>query len=207
MKTWNWISGFLLLAGASVWGIWVWQQPINQPGQPFQWTYGPARADYTLTLYSDLECPYCKAFQPIAKHWIDNTEGVNLRWHHLPLDGHGSVAIQEALLAECNGQVNGNEAFWITIDAVFALTRSNGQDMEGGLEQLPTWADEAVRECMARPETLAELQEQIQAAHRAGITATPTSILTDNRTGKSVKLEGLSSSEALDSAVDWLARE
>lgn len=77
MKTWNWISGFLLLAGASVWGIWVWQQPINQPGQPFQWTYGPARADYTLTLYSDLECPYCKAFQPIAKHWIDNTEGVN----------------------------------------------------------------------------------------------------------------------------------
>ncbi|MFB8831222.1 DsbA family protein [Azotobacter sp. CWF10] len=132
---------------------------------------------------------------------------MNLRWHHLPLEGHGPVAVQEALLAECNGQVRGNTAFWTTVDAVFALTRSNGQDMEGGLERLPAWADQAVRECMARPEPLAKLQEQIQAAHRAGITATPTSILTDNRTGKSVKLEGLSSSEALDSAVDWLARE
>ncbi|WP_156483721.1 DsbA family protein [Azotobacter vinelandii] len=170
-------------------------------GNVSPWIYGPPQADYTLTLYSDLECPYCKAFQSIARHWIDNTEGVNLRWHHLPLEGHGSVAVQKALLAECSGQVNGSDAFWTTIDAVFALTRS------ADLDWVPAWAKDAVRECMAQPETLATLQGQIESAHQAGITATPTSILTDNRTGKTVKLEGVSGPEVLDSAVDWLARE
>lgn len=59
---------------------------------------------------------------------------------------------------------------------------------------------------MALPEPLAKLQAQIQAAQLAGITATPTSILTNNRTQRSVRLEGVSSPEVLDSAVDWLAR-
>lgn len=52
------------------------------------WRHGPADARFTLTLYADLECPFCKAYYPTLMAWIDTHPEASLRWHHLPLAMH-----------------------------------------------------------------------------------------------------------------------
>ncbi|MGV8671530.1 DsbA family protein, partial [Pseudomonas aeruginosa] len=44
-------------------------------------------------------------------------------------------------------------------------------------------------------------------ARSNGITATPTLVILDNQTGRSVKLEGMADETTLLSAIDWLARD
>src|SRR5258708_3921169 len=41
----------------------------EQPGPP--WIYGKGDARFTLVEYADLECPYCQAYFPIVRRWID----------------------------------------------------------------------------------------------------------------------------------------
>lgn len=39
------------------------------------WIYAPRDdARFTITLYADLECPYCKAYLPVLKTWIDRQD-------------------------------------------------------------------------------------------------------------------------------------
>src|SRR3546814_20675914 len=63
------------------------------------WHYGSTLARYTLILYADLECPYCKAYVPALMAWIARTPAFCLQWHHLTLSMHDLAASQSALLA------------------------------------------------------------------------------------------------------------
>lgn len=47
----------------------------------------------------------------------------------------------------------------------------------------------------------------IDTAQSKGITATPTLVIRDNQTGRSVKLEGMADETTLLSAIDWLAKD
>ncbi|MED5090960.1 protein-disulfide isomerase, partial [Pseudomonas aeruginosa] len=47
----------------------------------------------------------------------------------------------------------------------------------------------------------------IDTARSNGITATPTLVIQDNQTGRSVKLEGMADETTLLSAIDWLAKD
>ncbi|HHM5294162.1 TPA: DsbA family protein, partial [Pseudomonas aeruginosa] len=75
------------------------------------WRHGPADARFTLTLYADLECPFCKAYYPTLMAWIDAHPEASLRWHHLPLAMHDPEASRLARVAECAGEAQGHEAF------------------------------------------------------------------------------------------------
>jgi protein-disulfide isomerase len=68
------------------------------------WIYGKPDARFTVVEYADLECPYCRAYFPVLKHWIDANPDVNWQWHHLPLSIHEPAATSEARLAECVGE-------------------------------------------------------------------------------------------------------
>ena len=58
----------------------------SPPGPP--WRYGRADTRFTLIEYADLECPYCQAYFPTLRQWIDTSTDVNWQWHHLPLAMH-----------------------------------------------------------------------------------------------------------------------
>ena len=51
------------------------------------------------------------------------------------------------------------------------------------------------------------IKTDIDTARSNGITATPTLVIQDNQTGRSVKLEGMADETTLLSAIDWLAKD
>jgi protein-disulfide isomerase len=138
-----------------------------------------------VTEFADLECPYCKIYTPALKAWVQQQKSVNLQWQHLPLDFHGSAAITEAKIVECAGELSGAPAFWQAVDQVFERTRSNGLGFNGQLD-------------------INDVSRQAEEAMRSGVTATPTVLIRDNKTGRSLKLEGPADDVMLLSAIDLL---
>ncbi len=169
------------------------------PGPP--WLLGSREARYTLTLYADLECPFCRSYVPTLTAWVEQHPETRLRWHHLPLPAHEPQASALASLAECAGASGGHTAFWQAVAWIYAHTRGNGQGLPTGT-QLPG-LDAAT--CLASGQPQAIVRDQAQGAARDGITATPTLRLDDERSGKALLLPGPVEGDALLSALDLLA--
>lgn len=196
-----------VLAGASMACLALTRSEIPAPHKTGPWLFGPSKARWTVTEFADLECPYCKTYTPALKTWIQQQKDVNLQWHHLPLDVHGSAAVHEAKLAECAGVLGGAPAFWQAIDQIFDRTLSNGEGFNGHLNIVGV-KNPALLSCAAIDKVIAKhVGQQAEEAIQAGITATPTVIIRDNTTGSSVKLEGPTDGVLLLSAIDWLAQK
>lgn len=169
------------------------------------WVLGPPNARWTITEFADLECPYCKNYTPNLKSWVQQQKDVNLQWHHLPLGFHGSAAVHEARRAECAGKLGGSGAFWQAVDQTFERTRSNGQGFTGHLDVAGIDSSELESCSVNDMQVASHVGQQAQEATSLGVEATPSLIIRDNTTGKSVKLEGPADGVTLLSAIDWLA--
>lgn len=203
----RWVMLGSLLAGALVLGYaaLAWDK-IQTPLHTGPWLFGPPDARWSVTEFADLECPYCKTYTPELKAWVRQQKEVNLQWHHLPLDFHGAATVHEARLVECVGKLGGAPAFWQAIDQVFERTRSNGLGFNGQLDVNGINHQNLVA-CTANDKQVAlHISQQTEEAVKAGITATPTLLIRDNTTGKSIKLEGPADGVLLLSAIDWLAQ-
>ncbi|WP_117140467.1 DsbA family protein [Pseudomonas amygdali] len=179
-------------------------EQIRQSGE---WVYGSRSARFTIVEYADLECPYCKDYFPQLKAWVDQHPDVNLQWHHLPLPMHEPAASYEARWAECAGIERGNDAFWLAVELIYQRTRSNGAGVAGN-PQIPGLEDRQryIDNCASNNPSVQ--RAVISKAHKAsldGITATPTLVIKDKQSGRSIKLKGALDGDVLLSAIDWLA--
>lgn len=178
----------------------------NAPSQPVrgQYLYGNAAARFTLVEFSDLECPYCKRFHATPKEIVDGSGGqVNWQWRHLPLDFHNPAASVQAHAAECVGELAGNRAFWVFLSDIFDHSAGNGQ---GTSELLRLATDlgvdaEDFKQCMTESRYEEKINEDVAMATSLGITGTPATILTDNKTGKTMPLNGAQPKQAVLSAL------
>lgn len=203
----RWVILGCLLAGMSVASFALIRGEVQTPQHTGPWLFGPPDARWTVTEFADLECPYCKTYTPVLKAWVQQQKDINLQWHHLPLDFHGSAAVHEAKLVECAGRLGGVSAFWRTIDQVFERTRSNGQGFIGHLDVNGINHQDLVA-CTVNDKQIAlHVNEQVKKASTMGVSATPTILIKDNMTGKSLKLEGPADSALLMSAIDLLAQQ
>lgn len=166
------------------------------------WRHGRLNARFTLVEYADLECPYCKAYFPVLKQWIDAQSDVNWQWHHLPLPMHEPAATRGARLAECAGEVGGGAAFWNAIAWIHSHTLGSGRGVPP--EARFPGATSAMHECLSSTRPDAVIRGQAEEAAQAGVAATPTLKMIDNRTGRSLLLPGAVEGDALLSAVDLL---
>jgi protein-disulfide isomerase len=170
------------------------------------WQMGSPEGRFTLTLYADLECPFCRAYFPLLKRWAgDNSADVALQWHHLPLPAHEPAASTEARLAECAAESGGHTAFWQAVEWVYAHTRSDGQGLPDNL-RYPDLTP-AIEQCLAseRPDVM--IRAQAAEATKSGVTATPSLRLQDRQTGQAILLQGPIEGDALLSAMDMLAAD
>lgn len=174
-----------------------------QAGPP--WRYGKADARFTLVLYADLECPYCKSYYPLLRAWVDQNPEANLQWHHLPLPMHEPAATRQARLAECAGEAGGQAAFWHAITWIYQQTRSDGAGIPENM-QYPALTP-AMQACLDSTRTEAIIQAQADEGSREGITATPTLKLNDNTSGHTLVLPGPVEGDALLSALDLLSTD
>jgi len=213
-KRWSW---FLAAGLITLLLIWLVSRTPSEPaslapapvsaaqvaGPP--WQMGNAQGRFTLTLYADLECPFCRAYFPQLKRWVDANADVALQWHHQPLAAHEPAASAEARLAECAAEAGGHPAFWHAVEWVYAHTRSDGQGLPDGLrypESTP-----AVEQCLTSERVDALIHAQAAEATKSGVTATPSLRLLDRQTGQAILLQGPIEGDALLSAMDMLAAE
>lgn len=203
----RWAISGLIVASISVASLAFLKSEAQVPQHTGPWLFGPADARWTVTEFADLECPYCKIYTPALKSWVQQQKSVNLQWHHFPLDFHGSTAIYEAKMVECAGELGGAPAFWQAVDQVFERTRSNGLGFNGQLD-INDVSHQVLMACAANDKQISlRISRQAEEAHKSGVTATPTVLIRDNNTGRSLKLEGPVDGVTLMSAMDLLIQK
>lgn len=175
-------------------------RPSSRPGPP--WIYGAPEGRYTMELYADLECPYCKHAVPQLLRWVDSQPEVRIQWHHLPLSFHDPAATRAAALVECVGRQGSPSTFWTAVQWYYAHTRGNGQGLPPNARPLPS-AD--VGDCLSDPTVQSSIHADAQSAMVDGITATPAVRIEDRKTGNHLLLYGEVEADALLSALDRIS--
>ncbi|CAM3802640.1 DsbA family protein [Parendozoicomonas haliclonae] len=171
--------------------------------------YGDSSARFTLLLYSDLECPYCRAFHHTPKQVVDESGGlINWQWKHMPLPMHDPAAAIEAEAAECIADLGGNRAFWIFIEEVFQNTSGGGRGV-GDIESLA--GDVGIDRNAFISGVNSRRYEQnvatdIRQAQEMNVNSTPTSLMIDTMTGRHLRLEGSRPQSSFFEAVEELIR-
>jgi len=137
-------------------------------------TGGPVK----IIEYSDLECPFCKAFHFAMKELMTKYEpDGKIAWifRDFPLDRHPK-AMPEAIAAECVAKFGGNDKFWQYVDQIFATTPSNnGLD----LAVLPKLATDLridktkFQNCLDNNETKSIVDADYQNGLDIGVDGTP----------------------------------
>lgn len=142
---------------------------------------GNKDAKIKLVEYSDLECPFCKSFQPTMKQVIAQY-GNNVAWvyRHFPLPFHQN-AQKEAEAAECVNEQGGSDKFWRFVDTVFDRTTSNGTGF--ALDKLGPLAGELgldqtkFQQCLDSGKYTKPVQDEQAGGAAAGVQGTPTTFV------------------------------
>jgi len=209
---WPWVLAAALVALLLVWLVSRTSRESSAPsptpvstaqvaGPP--WQMGNPEGRFALTLYADLECPFCREYFPQLKRWVGNNTEVSLQWHHQLLAAHEPAASAEARLAECAAEAGGHAAFWQAVEWVYAHTRSDGEGLPDGLRYPETTS--AIEQCAASERSNVAIRAQAEEATKSGVTATPSVRLLDRQTGQAILLQGPIEGDALLSAMDLLA--
>lgn len=143
--------------------------------------FGPSRGQQPSAIdiveFSDLQCPHCKAAQPIVEKLLTDFPQVHFIFQQFPLPASlHPWAYKAAEYADCAGQMN-KDAFWKYVDAIF--------DNQGGIA-LAT-ADDKLKElattsgldagkisaCAASPEADARVKKSLELGQSLGVNQTP----------------------------------
>jgi protein-disulfide isomerase len=163
------------------------QRPLEV--SPADFSLGPANAPVTVVEFSDFECPFCRrgaeaVREVLAKH----PEEVRLVFKDFPIDiaCHDALeqqlhpfACKAALLARCAGRSNAG-LFWQAHDALFRATELS-EDVLGRIAVELSLEIGGLNRCMASPEPLAKVKEDIALGRKLGVTGTPTFFVNGRR--------------------------
>lgn len=172
--------------------------------------FGDPGAPVKIIEFSDLECPFCKQFHQTMRSAMSLYEG-RVAWvfRNFPLTQLHSKAMKEAQAAECAAKLEGNDAFWQYIDAVFEITPSNN-----GLDeaQLPKIAERVginvndFNTCLSGEYGKDIILAQSEDAVNSGAQGTPYSVIIAPDGSKST-VNGAMPLEQVKSAIDAALRK
>ena len=195
---------------------------------------GDETAKYSIVVYEDLECPYCKMFADIPLNVQAGLKDVNVVSRANPLSFHMPEAAKEAVLAECIANELGNDGYFTFTRSVFKSTKGNGaglplvsstyvfngndkeqdkykslKDDEKSLfalaKQIGVKDINATYACYINKETSLKLQNLLNSSVSYGITGTPTTVLKNNNTGKGEMIYGVvQEAEYLQKVQDFI---
>jgi len=172
--------------------------------------FGNQKAEVSVIVYSDLECPYCKRFAGIPEQAIKKYDGkANVVFRHFPLEFHGANAKRGAYYAECVGRQAGSDAFFAFANEWFKQTATNGKGLPRGDQQIREIAlkagvkDLAALDSCAKDPAIEQLvKDDIVDGTRSGISGTPGVIVRNNRTGTSLSITGAVPAAQVEQVID-----
>ena len=202
------------------------EKPIVKPTTKERWR-GPKDARYVMVEYSDHECPFCKTIHPDLKKIVGQYNNVAWVFRDFPLSFHpkaqktGEAAvcagmISNGALANVLGGSDGfytesatdaQSGFWKMSDAIFDRMPSFE------LSQLPDLASElgydrkAFEDCLNGGKAAKTITDSQAEGAKAGIQATPTTVIYDMDTGKTKTIEGALPYESIKSTLDSFIKE
>ncbi len=150
---------------------------------------GPAQGSQTpaivLVEFSDLECPYCKAAQPIIEKLVAEFPQVRYIFQQFPLPASlHPWAMKAAEYADCVGQLAPG-SFWKYIDTVFANQGSiAAATADDKLKELATSVGldaQKISACAATPQTEARVKKSVEFGQSLEVTQTPTLFVNGRR--------------------------
>jgi protein-disulfide isomerase len=144
---------------------------------------GPITANVTMDVYSDFQCPHCKALAeqtlPRVKEEYALKGKIRLVHHDFPLPMH-AYAKQAALFAAAADRIG---KFEQVSEVLFKQQDMWGVDgkVEDAVDSVLTTAEaKKVRDLVKDPAVAAVVQRDIDLGTRLNITSTPTSIIAKN---------------------------
>lgn len=167
--------------------IQAYRKPIETPFAS-AWAGNP-KGDVTLVMFTDYNCPYCRATAPQIDRLLAGDPKLKVVWRELPVLGPGSEAAAAAALAAA--RAGKYPAFHR------ALFAGNHPDQEGiaTAGRAIGLGPAAIQAGARAPEVQAEIVGNLQLARQLGIAATPFFVI-GNRT-----YEGAIGYDALAAAV------
>ena len=150
---------------------------VDIVGEPFK---GDESAPVVIVEFSDYECPFCARFYsqtlPLIEEQYINTGQVKLVYKDFPLSFH-RMGEPAAIAANCVHEQLGNDKYWEMHDLIFEnqqiLTQSN---LDIWAEELGVNSDE-YESCIANPEMIQEVQEDIREGSALGVSGTPSFVI------------------------------
>jgi protein-disulfide isomerase len=166
---------------------------------------GPKDAPVTIVEFGDLQCPACKAAQPVIEGLVKAEPNARFVFENFPLEMHNWAA-KGAAYADCVAQAS-NDAFWKFI----AKTYETQADItaENADEKLTALADGAgvkgadIAACASTPVTKAHVDASQALGRSVDVTGTPTLFIN----GRTIGNVGSVPPETLKGLVDFAAKE
>jgi protein-disulfide isomerase len=130
---------------------------------------GNPQASVTIIEFSDFECPYCRAAQPMLKRIMQRWWGrVRHVFKHFPLDQH-QHAMQAARAAVCADR---QDRFWAMHDRIFAMSEPSEASLRAAALGVGLQAAE-FENCMRSEQPADHVRKDMLVGRTAGVTGTP----------------------------------
>lgn len=163
--------------------------PFAPAREKLQAADGPSRGGQNPAIlvvdFSDLECPHCKAAQPVVEKIVADFPQVRLVFQQFPLPASlHPWAMKAALYADCASRAD-KEAFWKYVDSIFenqgGIALATADDK---LKELATAAGldaNKIAACAAAPETDARVKKSMALGESLEVNETPTVFINGRR--------------------------
>jgi protein-disulfide isomerase len=150
---------------------------------------GPAQGAQTPAIlmieFSDLECPHCKAAQPIVEKLVTDFPQVRYIFQQFPLPASMHPwALKAAEYADCVGRLNAG-SFWKYIDTVFenqgSIAAATADDQLKGFATTAGLDAQKISTCAGLPQTEAKVKKSVDLGQSLDVTQTPTLFVNGRR--------------------------
>jgi protein-disulfide isomerase len=147
-----------------------------------QGAFGPSRGGQNppinIVEFSDLQCPHCKAAQPVVEKLAADFPQLRFTFQQFPLPASlHPWAMKAARYADCAGQMN-KDAFWKYVDAIFenqgSIALATADDKLKELATANGLDAEKIATCAASPETEARVKKSLDLGSSLNVNQTPT---------------------------------
>jgi len=151
--------------------------------------FGPSRGSQNPSIeiveFSDLECPHCKAAQPVIEKLQGDFPQVRFVFQQFPLPASlHPWAMKAAQYADCAGQMN-QDAFWKYVDAIFenqgGIALATADDKLKELATANGLDAQKIAACADSPETAARIKKSTDLGAALGVNETPTVFMNGRR--------------------------
>jgi len=166
---------------------------------------GPKDAAVTIVEFGDLQCPACKAAQPVIEGLVAAEPTARFVFQNFPLEMHNWAA-KGAAYADCVGRAS-NEAFWKFVAQTYET--QSGITAENADEKLTALADGAglrgadIAACARTPATKAHVDASLALGKAVNVNGTPTLFIN----GRAIGNIDPRMAESYKGLVDFAAKE